>query len=258
MEKFRSDNVEIAYEVVGEGDPVLLIHGFASNFRVNWVDTGWVKTLAEAGYRAILMDNRGHGESTKLHTPGDYGPDIMAMDAKRLLDHLEVDRSFVVGYSMGARTTAYLAHDYPTLVRGAVLGGLGGSLVSGVVGAEQIARGLEAASLEEVSEAQPRAFRIFAEQTGADRRALAACMRAGRQAMTVEELGEIVVPILVVAGEADDIAGPVDGLVGAIPGARGVTLPRRNHMNAVGDREFKQAVLEFFRSVEQAERGTLA
>ncbi|CAN5180763.1 alpha/beta hydrolase [soil metagenome] len=253
MEKFRSDNVEIAYEVTGEGDPVLLIHGFASNVRVNWIDTGWVKTLSEAGYRAIVMDNRGHGESTKLYAPGDYGADVMAMDAKRLLDHLKINQAFVMGYSMGARITTFLSRDYPALVRGAVLGGLAGNLISGVLGSEQIARGLEAASLDDVTDSQARAFRIFAEQTGSDRRALAACIRAPRQTLTTAELGDIVVPTLVVAGDADDIAGPIDGLVNAIPGARGVSLPRRNHMNAVGDRQYKEAVLEFFQSVKEAD-----
>lgn len=255
MEKFQSDNIEIAYEVTGEGDPVLLIHGFASNIRVNWIDTGWVKTLNQAGYRTIALDNRGHGESAKLYDPGDYGTDTMAMDAKRLLDHLKIDQAFVMGYSMGARITAFLARDYPARVRAAVLAGLAGNLISGIIGGEQIARGLEAASLEEVTEAQPRAFRMFAEQTGSDRRALAACMRSSRQTMTTAELADIRVPVLVLAGENDDIAGPIDPLVGAVPGARGVTLPRRNHMNAVGDRQYKEAVLKFFESVQKDEAG---
>ena len=78
MPTFSSDGVEIAYLDAGAGDPVLLIHGFASNSTVNWVDTGWVRTLTAAGYRVLAIDNRGHGKSAKLHDPKDYGGPLMA------------------------------------------------------------------------------------------------------------------------------------------------------------------------------------
>ncbi|HSM18849.1 MAG TPA: alpha/beta hydrolase, partial [Hyphomicrobiales bacterium] len=121
MASFQSNGVEIAYEVTGEGAPVLLIHGFASNARVNWRDTMWIKTLVGAGHRVIALDNRGHGQSEKLHDPADYGAEPMAEDARRLLDHLEVGQADVVGYSMGARLTALLAIGHPDRVRRAVL-----------------------------------------------------------------------------------------------------------------------------------------
>jgi len=92
-----------------------------------------------------------------------------------------------------------------------------------------------------------KAFRIFAEQTRSDLRALASCIRSSREKISGDELAAIRVPVLVVAGEKDDVAGDVQTLVDAIPGARGVTLPGRNHMNAVGDRGYKDAVLEFLR-----------
>jgi pimeloyl-ACP methyl ester carboxylesterase len=91
----------------------------------------------------------------------------------------------------------------------------------------------------------PRAFRLFAEQTRSDLRALAACMRSARAKIAVEDLGRIAAPVLVVAGEKDDVAGDVAPLVAAIPGARGVTLPNRNHMSAVGDKGYKEAVVAF-------------
>ncbi len=90
MQTFNSDGVEIAYLDEGTGDPVLLIHGFASNVATNWVDTGWVKSLTGAGYRVIAYDNRGHGHSEKLYRLEDYGAPIMAEDARRLLDHLGI------------------------------------------------------------------------------------------------------------------------------------------------------------------------
>jgi pimeloyl-ACP methyl ester carboxylesterase len=118
-------------------------------------------------------------------------------------------------------------------------------MITGVGGAEAIALALEAPSRSDVTDPAARAFRIFAEQTKSDLKALAACIRSSREKITVEELAAIRVPVLVVAGENDDVAGDVETLVKAIPGARGVTLPGRNHMNAVGDRGYKDAVLAF-------------
>ena len=117
MHKFNSDGVEIAYEMAGEGEPILLIHGFASTGRVNWWDTGWVKTLTEAGRRVITIDNRGHGNSEKLYDPVFYPGSEMAEDARRLLDHLGIDQADVMGYSMGARISAYLTMNNPGRVR---------------------------------------------------------------------------------------------------------------------------------------------
>ncbi len=110
MQFFDSDGVRIAYidfaPASGAGDPVLLVHGFASNHAVNWVNTMWVKTLTRAGYRVIALDNRGHGQSEKLYEPAAYTPAVMAEDARRLLDHLGIERADVMGYSMGARIAA--------------------------------------------------------------------------------------------------------------------------------------------------------
>lgn len=245
MHKFNSDGVEIAYEVTGEGEPVILIHGFASNARVNWRDTGWVKTLAEAGRRVVVMDNRGHGQSQKLYDPAFYAAPEMAEDARRLLDHLGIGRADVMGYSMGARIAAFLALAHPSRVRKAVFAGLASRMITGVGGAEAIARALEAPDAASVTDAGARAFRFFAEQTRSDLRALAACIRSSRERISAVELGGISVPVLVVAGEKDEIAGDVETLVSAIPGARGVVLPNRNHMNAVGDRGYKEAVVAF-------------
>jgi pimeloyl-ACP methyl ester carboxylesterase len=252
MGHFLSDTAEIHYDVTGSGDPVLLIHGFASTARVNWVDTGWVKALADAGHKVITFDNRGHGRSGKLYDPEAYGAPTMAEDARRLLDHLGIAQAHVMGYSMGARIAAFLAIAHPERVRSLVLAGLAANLIRGVGGDEDIARALEALSRDDVREPGPRAFRLFAEQTKSDLGALAACMRSSRQKLSEAEVARITAPVLVVAGELDDIAGPVDPLVRVIPNARGATLPRRNHMNAVGDRLYKHAVIDFFKSIPAA------
>ncbi len=245
MQTFNSDGVEIAYLDEGAGEAVLLIHGFASNVATNWVDTGWVKTLTQAGYRVIAYDNRGHGHSEKLYRLEDYGAPIMAEDARRLLDHLGLERAHVIGYSMGARIAAFLALAHPARVRSLVFGGLGLNMVRGVAGTGPVARALEAASIDEVTNPTARTFRAFAEQTKSDLKALAACIRSARAPITAEALGTLRCPVLVVVGERDVIGGSATELAALIPGAFGVELPGRDHMKAVGDKGFKEAVLSF-------------
>ena len=247
MPSFESNGVEIAYETSGDGPAILLIHGFASNGGVNWQFPGWVDLLAKAGLRVITMDNRGHGRSTKFHDPAAYRLELMAEDARGLLDHLGVATAIVMGYSMGARIAAWLAISHPARVSKAILGGMAGNISGGLTGGEEVAAALEVASLDAVQGAVPRSFRAFAEQTRSDLKALAACIRTSRRKISLEDLARIACPVLVVIGDGDDIAGPMEPVLAAIPGARGVILPNRNHMNAVGDRVFKEAVLAFIR-----------
>jgi len=248
---FDSDGVEIAFIDEGPadagGDPVLLIHGFASNVVTNWVDPGWVKTLTDAGYRVIAFDNRGHGKSAKLYATEDYGAPLMAEDARRLLDHVQVARADVMGYSMGARISAFLALAHPQRVRSLVFGGLGLNMVRGVAGTGPIARALEASSIEEVTNPTARTFRAFAEQTGSDLKALAACIRSARDPITAADLGGIQCPVLVVVGALDVIGGSAAALAELIPGARSLEIESRDHMKTVGDRAYKDAVLNFLK-----------
>ncbi|MFE1602874.1 alpha/beta fold hydrolase [Methylobacterium sp. ID0610] len=249
MQTFDSAGVPIAYIDVapegGAGDPVLLIHGFASNHKVNWVSTGWVRTLTEAGYRVIALDNRGHGESGKLYEPDAYASDLMAEDACRLLDHLGLPRADVMGYSMGARITAFLALMRPERVRSALLGGLGIHLVEGRGLPSGISDAMEAPSSAEVTDPVARSFRIFAEQTRSDLHALAACMRGSRQTLSRGEVAQIEVPTLVAVGTTDHIAGSGPALAALIPNARALDIPNRDHNLAVGDKVHKQGVLAF-------------
>lgn len=245
MAKFESDGVAIAYEVEGEGDPILLIHGFASNRLVNWKQTGWTSALAKDGRQVIAMDNRGHGESEKLYDPADYGAPVMADDAARLIRHLGLGPVDVMGYSMGARIAAFLAMNHPDLVRSAVFAGLGERMITGVGGAEAVARALEAENPDDITDPGPKAFRVFADASGGDRRALAACMRSSRQKITAEALGRIEVPVLVAVGTEDDIAGAPEPLAAVLPRGEVLPIPGRDHMKAVGDRVYKAGVIEF-------------
>lgn len=245
MKHFDSGGVRIAYRDEGKGDPVLLIHGFASSMAVNWAGTGWMETLRRAGYRVLAFDNRGHGKSEKLYGKEQYSSPIMAEDARRLLDHLGLSRVHVMGYSMGARITAFLTLNHPERVRSAVFAGLGINMVKGVGDPEPIAQALEAASADDVTDERARAFRLFAEQTGSDLLALAACMRSARVRITPELLEQITRSVLVAVGTADDIAGSGPELAALIPGAEALDIPGRDHMKAVGDPVYKRGVLDF-------------
>ncbi len=250
MPSFRNGAVEIAYldespRAAVAGDPIVLVHGFASNREVNWVYPQWVATLTGAGRRVIALDNRGHGQSTKLYSPADYHTTRMADDVRALLDHLRIERADVFGYSMGARITAFLAAAHPERVRSAILGGLGYKLIDGVGLPETIAEALEAPSLADVTDPMARTFRAFADQTKSDRRALAACIRGSRQVLSVDEVGKIATPALVAVGTKDDVAGPAGKLAAVMRNARALDIPDRDHMLAVGDKTFKAAVLQF-------------
>src|SRR6202020_2594770 len=164
MASFVYDGIEIPYSDEGEGEPIVLVHGFASNKEVNWVFPGWVSALTRAGRRVIALDDRGHGASTKLYDPAAYHSAIMAEDVRALLDHLGLPRADVFGYSMGARITAFLALLHPDRVRSAVFGGLGIRLVEGVGLPDTIADALEAPSLADVSDSTAYMLRAFAEQ----------------------------------------------------------------------------------------------
>jgi pimeloyl-ACP methyl ester carboxylesterase len=245
MQRFEHDGIEIAFLDEGQGEPIVLVHGFASTAEINWVHPGWVATLIRAGRRVIALDNRGHGASGKLYDPAAYHSARMADDIRALLDHLALGRADVMGYSMGARITAFFAMTHAQRLHRAIFGGLGIHLVRAAGLPEGIAEVLEAPSLADVHDPTGRMFRAFAEQTGSDLKALAACARGSRQTLTPDQLASIRAPVLVAVGTRDVIAGSPHELAILMPCGSALDIPERDHMLAVGDKAFKQAVLRF-------------
>jgi pimeloyl-ACP methyl ester carboxylesterase len=250
MQSLSHDGFDLAFldrqPASGQGDPVLMIHGFASSHYVNWVAPGWFKTLNDAGYRAIAFDNRGHGSSSKSYEVADYSPAKMASDAAALLNHLGIERAHVMGYSMGARISAFLALSDPDKVATLVFGGLGIGMVDGVGDWDPIADALLAEDPGSISHPRGRSFRAFADQTRSDRRALAACIVGSRETLGEAEMARIAQPTLIAVGSKDDIGGSPDELAALMPNARPFHIEGRDHMLAVGDKTFKQRVLEFY------------
>jgi len=242
---FKNGDMQIAYLDEGEGEAIILIHGFASNKETNWVAPGWVKTLTASGYRVIALDNRGHGQSAKPHDSGHYEQKLMAGDALALLDHLAIKRADIIGYSMGARLALCLAGIAPQRVRSLVLGGVGLGLVEGMAHSAAIAQALTAEDPASVTDPTGKAYRSFADQTKSDRLALAACVASMRVPVAPETLSAISVPTLVAVGTRDLGVGSPEGLAALIPGAGVFMIVERDHMSAVGDKSHKAAVLAF-------------
>ena len=124
MAYFDSKGVQIYFEEHGIGEPVVLVHGFASRAEHNWGATNWFTTLAPH-YRVVALDCRGHGKSGKPHDSAAYGGEIMGEDVIGLMDHLGIKRTLIMGYSMGGRIVTGLLMSHPERLRAAVLGGIG-------------------------------------------------------------------------------------------------------------------------------------
>ncbi|MGB6116974.1 MAG: alpha/beta hydrolase [Mesorhizobium sp.] len=253
MNHFQNDGFTLAFideppANGGEGEPVLLIHGFASNIQTNWIGPGWVQTLTRAGYRVVAFDHRGHGQSSASYDEAAYTPDRMASDVVALLDHLGIGKAHLFGYSMGARVSAFTALDHPDHVASLILGGLGMGIIDGVGDWDPIAEALVAPDPDVITDTRGKMFRRFADQTKSDRMALAACIATSRVLADKEQVGRITQPTLVAVGTRDDIAGSAQELVALMPNAEAFDIINRDHMLSVGDRSFKDKAVEFLKA----------
>jgi len=242
-----ADGVRLAYDSVGEGAPVILVHGFAASRVQNWRAPGWYDTLLGAGYRVVAMDCRGHGESGKPHDPAAYDHTIMMQDVIAVMRAADASPAYVMGYSMGGYISIHLLLKHPELVKKLAIGGVGATYLEGQFGPRAaIADALLEPDKSKIANPIARRFRDFAEQDGKDIAALAACMRGERHTHSVAELSRSTRPVLIVCGENDDLTGPPGPLAAAFANGSAVTVPRRDHMTTVGDKVYKKTVLEFF------------
>jgi len=241
----KLDAAEIAYLDEGEGDVILLVHGFASNAHTNWVNVGWTQLLVDSGYRVIALDNRGHGDSQKFYNQDDYLLEKMADDAATLLTHLKISKTHVMGYSMGARISATLASRNPEIVNKLILAGNGYNMIEGGFDSSEIYDGLMAETDEDVTTKIGTEFRYFAKATKSDLKALAACIMGGRSYISKNLFENLAPETMVIVGTEDTVASNGSKLASIIPNGHFKPIPKRNHMNAVGDKVYKQEVLDF-------------
>ena len=241
-----ADQTSIAYEVAGEGEPIVLIHGFGASRTITWKNTGWYQTIARAGRRLIAVDCRGHGESGKPHDMAAYDEGLMAADIVAVLDALAISRADIMGYSMGGFLSIRIMHDWPERVGRAVLAGIGATYFNyWPQRMEVIAEGLLAPDKTTIVDQEARTFRDFGERAGNDLVALAACIRRPRRVFMPADLEAMRQPVLVVCGELDEVSGPGEPLAKPFPNGRAVVVPKRNHHSTVGDRIYKDAVVDF-------------
>lgn len=248
MPEFASDGVTINYIDEGRGSPIVLVHGFASSLHGNWRATGIADALTKSGRRVVALDCRGHGRSGKPHDQEAYGGTKMADDVLALMDHLGIRQADLMGYSMGGGISASLLVRHPERFHAVILAGIGDGMLSGGPRRAGLAEGMEAKDASEVQDATARGFRQFAEQSGNDLGALAAMQRSARAPLDAAKLADVRLPVLVLIGAEDTLAGPADRLAAAIPGARHVVVPG-DHLGVFQKPDYTSAVVSYLGDV---------
>jgi pimeloyl-ACP methyl ester carboxylesterase len=256
---FDSNGVKIRYTVEGEGEPVILVHGFTASIETNWGQPGIIAELAK-DFRVIAIDARGHGKSAKPHDPAAYGATMME-DVIRLMDHLGILKAHIAGYSMGGGITLQAVATYPDRFYSAVLGGMGwippGGPFEGMMNvlADSLEQGKGLGplinALNPAGQPPPSPEQIAAvnERLLAtnDALALAAVIRGNQfnKQVSRERLEAIQVPMLAVIGEIDPIKGAVDGMKSVRSDLEVVVLPGKDHLSAVADPKLATSIHEF-------------
>lgn len=247
MGSFQSGGFALAYDDIGprDGRPIVLVHGFSSNRGEMWKRLGWYGAFERKHYRCIALDCRGHGESAKPHDAQAYARDAMIGDIVALMDYLELKRTDLMGFSMGARLALATALTHPERIDHLVLGGIGGKLFEPAAEPGAMAAAMTADDPETIADPMLMSFRHFADEQGEDRLALAACSQGAGGTFTPAMLAGLNMPTLVVAGARDALAGDPEELAAAIPGARAVSLPGCDHFSAIPHALFKASVFDF-------------
>jgi pimeloyl-ACP methyl ester carboxylesterase len=250
MDFLDRDGVRLAYDDIRPpGEPagvILLVHGFATNRDENWRRLGWLTAFERKNWRVVAFDLRGHGQSDKPHDAAFYGREEMAGDIITLMDHLNLGRVDLMGYSMGAHLALAAALASPDRFANLILGGIGKRRSQEDTAAKMtMAEAMRAQDAGAITDATLRGFRQFAENQGEDRLALAACSESAGAPIRLDDLNRLAIPTLVVTGDLDEIAGDPHGVAAAIPGAKCVSLPGCDHFSAIPHALFKASVFDF-------------
>ncbi len=256
MPFFDSDGVQIHYEIEGQGPEVILIHGFAGSAQGNYVLPGIVRYLRNKN-SVIMMDCRGHGLSAKPHENNAYG-EKMVLDILNLVRYLGLEQANFMGYSMGASLCLRLTINYPEVVRSVILGGWGLNPpqkpgTQGSVPADLIVTALLATDKSTITDTGALGFRAFAESTGGDLQALAACMSGNFRGVNdlasyekmVAQIKQIRKPLMTVCGNDDALVKNTASLAMLVPGATHVLIQGKDHLTVVADQRLKMAVGAF-------------
>ena len=236
------DGIELAWQELGEGRAVLLLHGLFSDAETNWIRFGHAQEIAARGFRVIMPDLRGHGTSARPHDPSAYPPDILARDGLDLIAHLALEDYDLGGYSLGGRTAVRMvvlgARPRRLIVSGM---GLQGLLDTGRRAAhfKAILEGLgthERGSPEWMAEA-------FLKTTGGDPDALLPLLDSFVDTSEAD-LRAIAMPVLVLSGAEDHDNGSAEALAHVLPKGQRVEVPG-NHMSAVTKADLGIAIADF-------------
>ena len=237
-----SDGVELAYHELGEGEPVILLHGLFSDANMNWIKFGSAKRIAAEGFRLIMPDLRAHGLSGKPHEPDHYPKGILARDLKELVAHLALDEFDLGGFSLGVRTTVEAVGE-GLRPRRAILGG------AGLEGLQNWKRRktffLEAIEMfDHVQRGDPHWLSIqFMKSQKIDRVAAAQLLESFEDAF-MDWLAAFTMPTLVVCGSEDDDNGSGRELAAALPNATYAEIPG-THMSSITKPQFGEAIASF-------------
>lgn len=248
---FQSENLRISYldnELASDLPPVVMLHGFTASARSNWLESGWIAALTNLGRRVIAIDARGHGESAKPYDSAYYPSHVMMHDSITLLDQLNIATADFVGYSMGARMSAFAAIYHPNRVRKLLLGGMGINLKNGIGRPQPIADALMASDSKSIKLRHARRFRILAEKGGNDLMALAHCILSSRQKITNQCLQSITAQTLILVGDNDDTGGNPYGLAPFIANSQAIEIRNCNHFNALTHDRFRETAIHFIQS----------
>jgi pimeloyl-ACP methyl ester carboxylesterase len=249
MATITSNGVPIVYETVGNGPPIVLVHGFASSRDGNWKSQGWFEYLVNEGRQVVALDCRGHGESGKPHDSAAYDGNQMSEDVVAVMDAAGIEKADLMGYSMGGGIALDLLVRHPgrfglVIIGGAGLGGPG----SDTSRRDGIAAALRAKDPTTIENPTARGFRRFAEQRGTnDLEALAAVMMSNRSFGNRDAVRKSKLPMLVVVGDKDDALAGAKALAEAVAGAELVLLNGEDHLSAVAAKGYKSAVSAFLK-----------